>query len=465
LTEAGIYRKCEDIWDLFTIDNQIPSNHSFGAIAIDQHGRRWFGFENGIATFDGTSWQTVPPPEGSNSFYDLEVDKKNQIWAGTPFGVYVLTATQWSTLTVNDGLAANTVMAIAFDNQGGQWFGTSDGISYHYEDTWQTYTTTHGLANSTTFDLALDNQGDIWAATYKGVSHFDGHIWETYTTTHGLLDEQVHTLAIDPYDNIWVGSELGVSVFDGQTWITYSDEEGLRRSIHAITFDHLGQAWVGTGAGVFRYDGEVWESFLPYGSIHYGGAAALAFDSSNHLWVADVGIFEFIPDALETVITPEEGGELIEGTQLQTQQVTQESGLALNNANGVNLSFDVGAVETDLDLMYIPHSNADLSGFPGVIRSFELYGLAGGTSAPQVIDTSSAYQMSIHYSDFDALVFKESTFQLYYWDGNVWVLEPTQQLDQANNIVSATPKSLTHYILAGEPNPEARILFLPLILP
>jgi ligand-binding sensor domain-containing protein len=356
-----------------------------------------------------------------------------------------------------DGLPSNFVFALAFDLEGRQWFGTDAGVAMRQAGVWSVYTTIHGLGGTIINDLAVDQHGQVWAATNNGVSRFDGAAWHTYSTAHGLLDGEVNALAVAPDGRVWAGSREGVNVFDGESWITYGYEDGLTRSyIRAIAFDEDGQPWVGTGYGVFTFDGVQWQGFNPFGSLHYGQARALDFDADGHLWIAcaGAGVFEFVPGAVEVTI-PLEGGDFSPSASAQSLRTN-------GDLVELSLSFGLGDVATDLALMYLPTSDSDRSAFAGVVASFELYGLVSGSSAPRLAETEDAFAMTIRYDELAEAMFQEDSLRLYAWDGAAWVEEPTQGLDTAQNILSAAPTALTHYVLAGQPNPGWRALFLPI---
>jgi hypothetical protein len=463
-TETGIYRNCASEWEHILLDSPLPSNNSGGALAIDSHGNRWFGFEQGITVFDGINWQTIAD---IGITYDLSIDLQDRVWAATQRGAYVYSGGQWTHYTTADGLADDAVYAVCADAWGRVWFGTLGGVSKYESGTWTTYTTAEGLAGNIVQAIIVDSSGIAWFGTTLGLSSFDGQNWQTYTTAQGLLDNEIYSLAMDADQNIWAGSAQGINVFDGQTWINYTTADGLPHwYIYAIAFDQSGRPWAGTGVGIAYMENEQWHPLYPFGSVHYGNTRGLAFDQAGNLWLADrsAGVFEFIPGAIEGLITPESGGQL--GDNIQQVKVIQTSHDAgsYQDLFQVTLSFPPGTVATDLDLLYSPLSAADLSMLPNVIRSFELHGLTDGTSGPPVAQTKQTYQISIQYNPMAAVIFDESSFQLYSWQNNGWILEPTQALDTTSNNLGAAPTQLTHFVLVGEPKPDQIFIYLPMLL-
>ena len=76
---------------------------------------------------------------------------------------------------------------------------------------WTTYMKNNGLANDTVQAIAIDAQGNKWFGTKAGISKFDGTHWITYNTTNsGLASNDVRTIAIDVNGNKWFGTWEGI---------------------------------------------------------------------------------------------------------------------------------------------------------------------------------------------------------------------------------------------------------------
>jgi len=116
--------------------------------------------------------------------------------------------TNWTTTyTTADGLASNTVFAIAEDSQGNLWFGTDAGVSRFDGTDWTTYTTSDGLVENHVLAVATDYKGNLWFGTLgEGVSKFDGTDWTTYTVSDGLASNYVGVIAEDSQGNLWFGT-------------------------------------------------------------------------------------------------------------------------------------------------------------------------------------------------------------------------------------------------------------------
>ena len=269
-----------DQWTTITKSPEGLASDKVMAIAGDGQGRVWFGtWGSGVSMVEGDQWTTYTKRQGLASNYvwaigapplsspTLEGMKGGErIWfavgvsGGRGRGVTVFDGETWQTYTTEDGLASDTVWAIASGRDGHVWFGTSPscsgftgcaggGVSRFDVDQgqWTTYATAQaGLASNQITAIAFDAEGRAWVGTEgNGVSAFDGQAWQTYTVDDGLGSNLIQDIAVDATGNVWVGAKEvlgggtfvggGVSVFDGSSWTSYSMESTSRQGAQVTT--------------------------------------------------------------------------------------------------------------------------------------------------------------------------------------------------------------------------------------
>lgn len=155
------------------------------------------------------------------------------------------------------------------------------------------YEVTDGLAGDAVRDLLRDSRGFLWIATTSGLSRFDGAEFRNYGTGEGLPSPRILSLAETADGSIWAASAEGLARL----------EPGARRAGAPFVPERLpvevqaaacllaardGSLWVG-GQGLMRLDPGVgaprrWEVVsLPSGDADVGG---LAEDRDGNLWVA-----------------------------------------------------------------------------------------------------------------------------------------------------------------------------------
>jgi signal transduction histidine kinase/ligand-binding sensor domain-containing protein/CheY-like chemotaxis protein len=161
----------------------------------------------------------------------------------------------------------------------------------------------HGLAQESVLAIAQDQQGFIWLGTQAGFTRFDGYRTVTYKSAvsdpRSLADNWVRVLHLDPSGRLWVGTDGGLDRYDPatRTFVHYLPQEPAQRGngnrhVRAIADDGLGGLWVATADGLHHLD----PATRRYTSWHHDPADAgslandqvnaLARDAAGRLWVA-----------------------------------------------------------------------------------------------------------------------------------------------------------------------------------
>ena len=316
------------------------------AAAVGPDGRVWFGAddEDGIASFDGTSWQhystaSGPNPLSTNVIESL-VDTQGRIWLGTDRGVSVYDGATWIGYTPgNSGLVDERVQAIAQDPLGRMWFGTPKGISVFDGANWTVVIPESAGPLSSSVDAILfDNEGRAWAGGLEGVSVFDGQSWQSFTPDNSpLAGKGITSLAMDRQGRIWMGSSWagGISVFDGGQWTVIQPEEYGQNvsSVSAIAVDLGGNIWVGTGIGISVFDGSQWMAYnLEDLGLACRSVSAFAFDSGGGVWIAGYGGVDRLDAGNWTHYTP--GDSPLVGGNVRTLAIDRGSHVWIGVAEG-----------------------------------------------------------------------------------------------------------------------------------
>jgi ligand-binding sensor domain-containing protein len=130
------------------------------------------------------------------------------------------TTQTWGKLTVDNGLAANSIYSLAIDNTDQLWVGTGSGINifpspYSAQPRPTSYT---ALLQQKINYIAVDPVNNKWVATPQGVfvlSSDGTQIREYYTVvnTNGrLVDDNIQSIAIDAKTGtVYFGSDRGLS--------------------------------------------------------------------------------------------------------------------------------------------------------------------------------------------------------------------------------------------------------------
>ncbi|MFK3738556.1 two-component regulator propeller domain-containing protein [Massilia sp. TN1-12] len=217
-------------------------------------------------------------------------------------------------LSVDDGLAQESVLAIVQDPDGFMWFGTQSGLSRYDGYRFTNYRNAVGdprtLANNWVRVLYVDRKGRLWIGTDGGLDRYEP---SSGTFTHFLPDEPVkrgngnrHIRAIldDGKDGLWLATADGLQHFDIETgrFAVWHHVPGVADSlssdkVNALALGRDGRLWVGTAAGLDSLDPDLMH-FRHHPSPTGGKfdvIQALLVDAGEHLWVGSMAGLERLP--------------------------------------------------------------------------------------------------------------------------------------------------------------------------
>lgn len=212
---------------------------------------------------------------------------------------------RFESLTVEEGLAQNSVISIQQDAQGYLWFGTENGLDRYDGYSFRHFSDSRGAVNALPADYVYDieqaSDGSLWIATDGG-----GVLrWDTAAGAFQPLpldavsNGRFYRLAADPRGYLWIGSMFkGLFRLDlksgeiievgalGNPGAELSDD-----AIRALWLDADGTLWVGTNDGLNRVsaDGLVIQQFRhsknDASSLSNNLIRALLRDHDGTLWV------------------------------------------------------------------------------------------------------------------------------------------------------------------------------------
>jgi ligand-binding sensor domain-containing protein len=216
-SDGTIIRFKDPIWINY---NEEINSDLVGDIVVDSMGNIWAAAQTlfgagGVYVYDGKNW---------NHFFEstalanaIAIDDEGNKWVGFEGnGVARFNDTIWTYYTIEDGLVSNEVWDVAVDLSGNKWFATYAGVSKYDGINWISYTTEDGLVSNIVHAIEIDDEGNIWFGTGEGVSKFDGTNWTNYTKEDGLISLDVRAIAIDDEGDIWFGTMGGVSKLSEQ---------------------------------------------------------------------------------------------------------------------------------------------------------------------------------------------------------------------------------------------------------
>ncbi|MDZ7261734.1 MAG: T9SS type A sorting domain-containing protein, partial [candidate division KSB1 bacterium] len=283
----------------------------------------WFGTDNGLSCFDGSTWKTYQATSeqqtlASNNIHDIAFEVSHygpELWLATDNGVSVVgisidaitCATPYR--KENRPLISNMVHAVAVDSAHIRWFGTDAGLSSFTGSDWMSYTTTTEVSLSHNYVLSISASKDGWkyiGTKGGGVSRIFNNGIDTITSASpydyawsGLLSDSVYAAYVLEDGTQWFGTDKGAAYHDTTAtkfgWDTFTTDSGLVHNfVQAIARDKNGVIWFGTKGGVSSYDGQTWESFTTTNGLSGNNVYDIAVDIDGSLWFAtDNGVTHY----------------------------------------------------------------------------------------------------------------------------------------------------------------------------
>lgn len=297
---VGLWSEDELRFRHITLEQGL-SQLTISSIARDRVGFMWFGTQDGLNKYDGSTFRVYRNnPYDKNSLPDDNIrsmyfdNEEGVLWIGTRSGglakfspeTEIFTRYQHNAQEAGS-LGNDEVCALYKDRQGVLWAGTWGGGLNRFnrkQQTFQKYRHDHNDRRSISSDIVRvifeDKEGVMWIGTYgAGLNRFDRKSGQfdpiRFEPSPGGLNGEV--------DNVMDIAQT----MDGQLWLA-TDYQGLirynpksgewRRFLHepgkpgglshnrirVIHEDRTGQLWIGTyGGGINLYDYQS-ETFTVY---------------------------------------------------------------------------------------------------------------------------------------------------------------------------------------------------------
>ncbi len=212
-------------------------------------------------------------------------------------------------ITVSDGLAQGSVMAIEQDHSGFMWFATENGLDRYDGFTFKHYRHERGnpnaLASDFIRDLDVAKDGTLWIATDGGgVSRWDPKTdgIRNFRYAEGddrsLATDEIRTILAGSDGTVWIGTRdsgldrLNTATNEITHFTSRADDPASLSSdeVFALALDGKGSLWIGVRGGLNRLDiatGQVTRFEDESGDVNFADEVvrSLLVSSDNTLWV------------------------------------------------------------------------------------------------------------------------------------------------------------------------------------
>jgi ligand-binding sensor domain-containing protein len=248
------------------------SNNSVFAINEDKNENVWFGTDQGVYQYNGTTFRKFNQTDGLNhidiSRKSILIDKLGTLWVGTHGGVYLYEPSAdhkvGQSFSLFKQLPPINVAGIMEDRSGNIWFASSDKGVFRYDGkTMTNMVAKEKLGENYAGGIAQDKAGNMWFTMKNGICKYDGITWTEYTAKDGLGGTEFWGLYIERSGIIWVTARGSTTRFDPsiplpnpKAFSIFTTKDGLNCCVQSMYQDKAGNMWWGTGQGLYRFDGE-----------------------------------------------------------------------------------------------------------------------------------------------------------------------------------------------------------------
>ncbi|MBL8210067.1 MAG: response regulator [Bryobacterales bacterium] len=248
-----------------------PRNGLAGArvrgVAVESSGKVWVATSPGrlmLFGADGTPIRSFGAEDGLDGslLQGVAEDRERGIWVSAAGGLFWRKAGQarFERVSIAGVNARGNYYQPVLDGQGRLWVPSSEGLLGHEGGRWLRLGRNEGLADNSVLAVAAAPDA-IWVAYAEphGVSRIraEGQRWrvEHFDQRKGLLSNKVYAVGTDARGWVWAGTESGVDVRQGERWRHYGTSSGLvweDCDTNGIYAEPNGAVWISTSGGLSR---------------------------------------------------------------------------------------------------------------------------------------------------------------------------------------------------------------------
>ena len=294
----GVARYQQGVWEVF---NEITSVFTSGYVycmALDSTGVLWVGTNNGLMSYDGSTWTNYNLVSGLVPKYDyintITVSPDGVVWIGTvTIGVFTYSYTNgWINHYINENINLSyPISDIEIDQDLTVWLATyGKGLIRYKNDVW---TNIDGLPSDDLWAVSVNPDGDVWVGSNGGGLYlYENSNWHFYNSANsGISSNQITALYCDDEGKIWSCNVFGgVDIFDGNTWEKLKVTSLYNNDVKNLWYDNQNTMYVQNQLGVILSisNGEI-DSVYDAANEFYPSAFTV-HPSNSTVWAVSAGL-------------------------------------------------------------------------------------------------------------------------------------------------------------------------------
>ena len=285
------------------LDDGLPESSESGRLAIDDLGKLLVPTVQGLASRDGDRWRLLGRREGLpvDTALAAIVDREGSLWVGLLGGGLTrrLGHGQITNWTTADGLSHDVIWAVTrqktAEGAGGLWVGTEQGLNRIDPSTGaiRIYLEADGLAGNTVNALAAGPDGSVWAGSWPGgVTHFapDGRVRRLRAEDATPEQFRVAAIHVRHDGEVWVGSVTGLYRLPAGSRSDRLERVSIGRdkpdNVRGFAEDPEGILYAASKQGVLRVNGPAPRRFTTRDGLREDFVSSIAIASDGNLVIA-----------------------------------------------------------------------------------------------------------------------------------------------------------------------------------
>ena len=284
---------------LWQMEDGLPNN-TVQAITQTRDGYLWIGTREGLARFDGMSFQNIELLAGkpSPSISCLHQSRNGDLWVGTDgFGLFRLSAAGVERFPKPDGRIDFEVREMLEAGDGALWL-TSSGEVFVWKNGRLNF---QAKLRRSLQGICADDQGGVWTAA-GGLFRLDEPAHTNQVVRSTGLSFAARCIYYDRAGQaFWLGDEENLVEVKDDAVTTYRRSNHPPDYVSVFYRDSAGQLWVGSYLGLSRLvDGKFIDHSEPTAPQYR--TYALVEDRERNLWVgSEEGLARLTPKVFKTI--------------------------------------------------------------------------------------------------------------------------------------------------------------------
>ena len=243
-----------------------------------------------------------------NTIYALAQTADGYLWIGSEGGLARFDGFHFTIFNRSNtrAIMKNSITSLCPDRDGSLWIGTFGGGLLHFRD--GQFSRIEGLGSDFIWSIRQDGAGNLWVVTAEhGIYFLDQGRSPCLVIADGIAENRITASGGDGGDDIWIGTRDGlVSIKRGKKKL-YNSRNGLAGDyVYCLYKDRHKKLWVGTTTGLSCIDEKGIRNFHRADGLADNLVRSIGEDTLGRLWVGtEKGVTIMEPDDEVVCATPQ----------------------------------------------------------------------------------------------------------------------------------------------------------------